>query len=157
MTESTFCKLGIAMLLPLLLILGSCATPDRAATFASKAGAEQRITLPGPGLTLSGVLFPPAGARRARHPAIVLLHGCSGMLDARGRLSSNQRAWAERFAQTQGRVVDARSVSSQALGADLSDNTRQKIERAASGVQALTWWFANPEFRRRGRAPITDP
>ncbi len=83
MTESTFCKLGMAMLLPLLLILGSCATPDRAATFASKAGAEQRITLPGPGLTLSGVLFPPAGARRARHPAIVLLHGCSGMLDAR--------------------------------------------------------------------------
>ncbi|MBP6852950.1 MAG: DUF1800 domain-containing protein [Rhodoferax sp.] len=57
--------------------------------------------------------------------------------------------WAERFAQTQGRVVDARAVSSQALGADLSDNTRQQIERAASGVQALTLWFASPEFQRR--------
>ena len=57
--------------------------------------------------------------------------------------------WAERFAQTQGRVVDARAVSSQALGADLSDNTRQQIERAASGVQALTLWLASPEFQRR--------
>ena len=58
-------------------------------------------------------------------------------------------AWAERFAQTQGRSIDARAVSSQALGADLSDNTRQQIERAASGVQALTLWLASPEFQRR--------
>ena len=144
MTESTFCKLGIAMLLPLLLILGSCATPDRAATFASKAGAEQRITLPGPGLTLSGVLFPPAGARRARHPAIVLLHGCSGMLDARGRLSSNQRAWAERFAQWGFVALTLDSFSPRGAGSicpipSAERPARPWEDRTADAYAALAW------------------
>ncbi len=57
--------------------------------------------------------------------------------------------WAERFAQTLGQSVDARMVASQALGIDLSDNTRQQIERGSSGVQALTLWLASPEFQRR--------
>jgi len=57
--------------------------------------------------------------------------------------------WAERFAQTQGRNVDARAMSRQAFGADLSDHTRQQIERASSGVQALTLWLVSPEFQRR--------
>jgi len=57
--------------------------------------------------------------------------------------------WAERFAQTQGRAVDARAVASLAHGPDLSDNTRQQIERASSGVQALTLWLVSPEFQRR--------
>ena len=57
--------------------------------------------------------------------------------------------WAERFAQTLGPSIDARMVASQALGVDLSDNTRQQIERGSSGVQALTLWLASPEFQRR--------
>ena len=57
--------------------------------------------------------------------------------------------WAERFARVAGRNIDARSIASQALGADLSDNTRQQIERAASGEQALALWLASPEFQRR--------
>ena len=57
--------------------------------------------------------------------------------------------WAERFAQTLGQSVDARMVASQTLGIDLSDNTRQQIERGSSGAQALTLWLASPEFQRR--------
>jgi len=57
--------------------------------------------------------------------------------------------WAERFAQTQGRLVDARTIARKAWGPDLSENTLQQIERAASGVQALTLWLVSPEFQRR--------
>lgn len=57
--------------------------------------------------------------------------------------------WAERFAQTQGRMVDARAVAGQAFGPDLSENTRQQIERSSTGVQALTLWLVSPEFQRR--------
>ncbi len=53
------------MVLPLLLMLGSCAVADRAASHAGKTGSEQKITLPGPGLALSGVLFAPADAYAA--------------------------------------------------------------------------------------------
>jgi uncharacterized protein (DUF1800 family) len=57
--------------------------------------------------------------------------------------------WADRFAQAYGAAVDARAVSAQAMGADLSENTRQQIERADSGAQALALWLASPEFQRR--------
>ena len=62
---------------------------------------------------------------------------------------SKRVQWAERFAQTQGRQVDARTIAQTAWGPDLSENTRQQIERAASGVQALTLWLVSPEFQRR--------
>jgi uncharacterized protein (DUF1800 family) len=57
--------------------------------------------------------------------------------------------WADRFGQVYGAAVDARVVSAQAMGADLSENTRQQIERADSGAQALSLWLASPEFQRR--------
>lgn len=62
---------------------------------------------------------------------------------------SKRLQWAERFAQTQGRGVDARALAQNAWGPDLSENTRLQIERAASGVQALTLWLVSPEFQRR--------
>jgi uncharacterized protein (DUF1800 family) len=57
--------------------------------------------------------------------------------------------WADRFSQIPGRTHDARVMARQALGADLSDNTRQQIERGSSGAQALALWLASPEFQRR--------
>ncbi|MFO1193616.1 MAG: DUF1800 domain-containing protein [Rhodoferax sp.] len=57
--------------------------------------------------------------------------------------------WAERFAATLGRQLDARTLAREGFGEDLGDNTRQQIERAASGVQALALWLVSPEFQRR--------
>lgn len=148
MPESTFRRLRLAMVLPLLLMMGSCAVADRAASHARKAGSEQKITLPGPGLTLSGVLFAPAGAGAGaapgRHPAVVLLHGCGGMLDARGQLSRNQRAWAERFAQWGFLALTLDSFSPRGAGSICPIPAAQRParpweDRTADAYAALAW------------------
>src|SRR5215472_5488597 len=44
---------------------------------------------------LDGYLFEPAGD--GRHPAVVFLHGCSGLFDARGQIVPRETAWAARL------------------------------------------------------------
>jgi dienelactone hydrolase len=48
-----------------------------------------------PATTLDGYLFPAPGA--GPHPAIVFLHGCSGMFAKSGAIYSRERDWASRF------------------------------------------------------------
>lgn len=57
--------------------------------------------------------------------------------------------WAEGFAASHADKADARLLAQLALGEDLSASTRQQIERAESGAQALALWLASPEFQRR--------
>ena len=47
------------------------------------------------GAELSAKLFLPEGVGRG--PAIVMMHGCGGLYDERGRLRARDREWAERF------------------------------------------------------------
>ena len=62
---------------------------------------EQSVRIPSKDLTLTGTLFTPASSPllRDRRPAIVLMHGCGGMVDTRGELVARHRDWAERFAR----------------------------------------------------------
>ncbi|MEP7301862.1 MAG: prolyl oligopeptidase family serine peptidase, partial [Caldimonas sp.] len=91
-----------ALLAGLAGLLAACADlgPPRASAGAA-AGAEQRVAIASRDVDLTGVLFTPAGdpLRRERRPAIVLMHGCGGMVDARGVLAARHRDWAERFAR----------------------------------------------------------
>ncbi|WP_175950329.1 dienelactone hydrolase family protein [Burkholderia sp. BCC0405] len=48
-----------------------------------------------PSTMLDGYLFPAPGA--GRHPALVFLHGCSGMFAKSGKIYSRERDWASRF------------------------------------------------------------
>lgn len=57
--------------------------------------------------------------------------------------------WADRFSRLFGGQIDARALSAQSMGEDLSDNTREQVARADSGAQALALWLASPEFQRR--------
>jgi uncharacterized protein (DUF1800 family) len=57
--------------------------------------------------------------------------------------------WATRVGERYGRFVDARSLARQSLGPRLGDNTRQQIDRAADGAQALALLLLAPEFQRR--------
>jgi uncharacterized protein (DUF1800 family) len=57
--------------------------------------------------------------------------------------------WAERFAAAHGAEADARELARLSLGEDLGEATRQQIERAESGAQALALLLASPEFQRR--------
>jgi uncharacterized protein (DUF1800 family) len=57
--------------------------------------------------------------------------------------------WATQAASRQGTQVDARALAQASLGALLSPATRQQLERAADGPQALTLLLMAPEFQRR--------
>ena len=57
--------------------------------------------------------------------------------------------WATRVADRLGRSVDARQLASASLGPLLGDSSRQQIERAADGPQALALLLMSPEFQRR--------
>ncbi|MGS0891126.1 dienelactone hydrolase family protein [Burkholderia stagnalis] len=48
-----------------------------------------------PATMLDGYLFAAPGA--GRHPALVFLHGCSGMFAKSGKIHSRERDWAARF------------------------------------------------------------
>ena len=57
--------------------------------------------------------------------------------------------WAVQWAERLGASVDARALASSSLGPMLSEATRQQIERAADGPQAVTLLLMAPEFQRR--------
>ncbi|MCY7316777.1 MAG: DUF1800 domain-containing protein, partial [Rubrivivax sp.] len=57
--------------------------------------------------------------------------------------------WATRVADRLGRSVDARALARASLGPLLQDSTRQQIERAADGPQALALLLLSPECQGR--------
>ena len=57
--------------------------------------------------------------------------------------------WATRVADRVGSGIDARGLAEQSFGPWLTDTTRQQIERAADGPQALALLLMAPEFQRR--------
>jgi len=58
-------------------------------------------------------------------------------------------AWAVQVAERLGGNLDARALAQASLGPLLSQASRQQIERAADGAQALTLLLMAPEFQRR--------
>ena len=95
---------------------------------------------------MSGILFEPAApARRGeRRPAVVLMHGCSGMFTPSDRLPARNRDWAERFA---GRGFVALNVDSftprgirTVCEIKVSERPAQPWEtRVADAYAALDW------------------
>jgi dienelactone hydrolase len=57
--------------------------------------AGEPVTLPGPGVELRGILHVPEG--KGPFPAIVLMHGCSGLWAKNGKPTPSYTFWAEHF------------------------------------------------------------
>ncbi len=57
--------------------------------------------------------------------------------------------WAAALADEHASRADARQLAALAWGSDLGLDTRQQIDRAESGTQALALLLASPEFQRR--------
>ena len=69
---------------------------------AGSAAAAERTTVRFPSLdaahtAIEGALFRPD--RPGRLPAVVMMHGCSGLYTKSGRMQTNLAAWFDRFAQ----------------------------------------------------------
>jgi dienelactone hydrolase len=138
---------GAVLLVSFAVWAGGCATkPPALPTAANKSIREQAVRLPGTDVELSGILFEPAApARRGeRRPAVVLMHGCSGMFTLSGRLPARNRDWAERFA---GRGFVALNVDSftprgirSVCEIRVSERPAQPWEtRVADAYAALDW------------------
>jgi len=125
-----------------------CATkpPTAPATVTKVPIREQVVRFPGPDVELSGILFEPAApARRGeRRPAVVLMHGCSGMFTSSGRLFTRNRDWAERFARRGFVALAVDSFGPRGIGSvcEIRDSERpaQPWEvRTADGYAALDY------------------
>lgn len=57
--------------------------------------------------------------------------------------------WSTRAGERAGGSIDARSVAAASLGPLMSEGSRQQIERAADGAQAVALLLMSPEFQRR--------
>lgn len=98
--------------------------------------AGERISFPGPGVTLSAILYHPAG--KGPFPAIVGLHGCGGFDGPAGAPKLRDSDWAERLAKQGYIVVLPDSFGSRAVGAQCGQNpkVRPDIERTADTLAA---------------------
>ena len=109
------------------------------ATAPASGSREEPVTFPGTDVSLTGILFTPAVAPRAgRRPAVVLMHGCSGMLDSRGRLPTGRREWAEQFARWGHVALHVDSFAPRGLGSlcDLKDRPAESFPWTARTADA---------------------
>ncbi|WP_207538217.1 dienelactone hydrolase family protein [Sabulicella rubraurantiaca] len=101
--------------LPLLfLLLLGCATPDEAAPPLPASARE--VTLPGPGgVALRALVLTP---ETPRGPAVVALHGCSGIGGGGSpiRLGARERDWTARLVAAGHPVIFPDSFGSRGLG-----------------------------------------
>lgn len=101
-TAVQFIRMAVASLaVAVVLACGTAGCSSAAPVVVRDGIAEQAVRFPGHDLMLEGRLFAPVESadRPSRRAAIVLLHGCGGMVDARGTLAPRHRDWAERFAR----------------------------------------------------------
>jgi dienelactone hydrolase len=103
---------------------------------AARAGAET-VTFPGAGVTLSAVLYRPAG--NGPFPAVVALHGCGGPNDRGGALGARHADWAERLVAAGFMVLFPDSFGSRGAGSQCSTRERAirpRLERAGDVLAA---------------------
>ena len=125
----------------LLLPLTGCVAVPPAAP-----GPGGEVHFPGPGVELVGRLYLPDAP--GRHPAIVLLHGCSGLWAANHEPTPMYRNWAEML-RARGFValhVDSFGPRGQKeICTQVDRPVRPGRERAADAKAALRWLASRPD------------
>src|SRR5437868_7067483 len=125
----------VSFVLPLLLMACAAALPG---------GGEVRF--PGPGRELAGRLYLPETP--GRHPAIVLMHGCSGLWGVGGQPTPMYQNWAETL-RARGFValhVDSFGPRGEKEICTQADRpVRPGRERAQDAKAALRWLAARPD------------
>ncbi len=109
--------------------------------------APQRIVFPGDdGAMLQGFLYAPQG--QGRHPAVVALHGCAGLLGSDGAPSPRHADWGERLSAAGFIVVFPDSFGSRGLGPQCRESEREvrpSRERVRDADAALRFLAARAD------------
>jgi dienelactone hydrolase len=108
--------------MPRSILIGALALCGLCAFRPSLICASERVSFPGDGVALSGELFRPAGP--GPFPAVVALHGCSGLNSPDGRLNPRHADWGERLAKAGFLVLLPDSFGSRGLGSQCSVRER---------------------------------
>lgn len=106
------------------------------------------------GSTLKATLFRPDG--QGPFPAVIGLHGCDGLFNPSGKLSSRYRDWAERLNKAGYVVLYPDSYSSRGLGPQCRTRpapVRTDRERVADAV-AARGWLQSQAFVRPDRVSL---
>ena len=118
-----------------LALLGVLASPS----FAARLGAAtaETVSFTSDGVMLRAILFRPPGS--GPFPAVVALHGCSGLYDPSGRLSLRHADWAERLSEAGFMVLLPDSFGPRGAGSQCRTRdrvTRPSRERVADALAA---------------------
>ena len=107
------------------------------------------VTFPGmDGEALHGVLYRPSGA--GPFPAVVALHGCSGLYDRAGTLNPRHVDWGERLAAQGFVVLLPDSFGSRGLGSQcgtIGREVRPGRERVGDAFAAKAYLRARPNVK----------
>lgn len=109
-----------------------------------RAAEPERVSFPGPdGITLFGALYRPSGPEP--HPAVVALHGCSGLYDRRGDLTSRHSDWGTRLSEAGFVVLLPDSYGPR----DLGSQCRVRMREVRPGSERVKDAFAAKAFLQR--------
>jgi dienelactone hydrolase len=116
---------------------------------AAPAAAAERVTYPSAdGTVIEALLVAPEG--QGPHPAVVLLHGCGGRDDARGRWMARDADWARRLASLGYLVLAPDSFGPRGLREVCTLANRPVLpsrERRADALGARAWLAARGDVR----------
>ena len=117
-------------------------------TVPAYAQTVTNVEFPGDDVVLQAALYMPKG--NGPFPAVVAMHGCSGLRDKNGNLSERHRDWAERLAGQGFIVLLPDSFASRGLGPQSRDSEREvrpSRERAADAVAAFAYVASLPQAK----------
>jgi dienelactone hydrolase len=109
------------------------------------AGAEQRLSIPGDGVSLRAVLFRPSG--NGPFPAVVALHGCGGLTNRAGKLDPRYQDWGELLSRAGIAMLLPDSFGSRGLGSQCRVSNRKvraSRERILDAEAARRWLQGQP-------------
>jgi dienelactone hydrolase len=114
---------------------------------APVAAGYEDVTFPSrasDGVTITGYLRRPADGKPA--PAVVALHGCGGLFNKNGDMSSRHEDWAERFVAAGYVVLFPDSFGPRGIESICNTRERRIVprERGADAAAAADWLAAQP-------------
>lgn len=135
-----------ALLAAAVMLLGSVS----AGRAAEAAGVETTIPAGTSGPPLRALVWAPAGP--GPHPAVIALHGCSGLYDQKGRVGARFRDWAERLSGAGYWVVMPDSFGSRGAAGSQCRNAdrvaRAGRERIGDAMAVLDHLAGRADVRR---------
>jgi dienelactone hydrolase len=114
------------------------------------AGAQETVAVPGPGVQLKAVVHRPEG--NGPFPAILLLHGCSGLWGRNGEPTASHTFWADHFRQRGYVAVLLDSFGPRGEKEICTQQTRRvrpDRERVDDAWAARRWLAADPDIDPR--------